>query len=52
MPIYTMSKDVNELDAQHSKILDEIDIINNKSVNTMWIEGSDELLHYYKKNNL
>jgi hypothetical protein len=53
MPIYTMSIDkVNELDEEHAKIVSEIDIITNKDINTMWIEELDELLHYYKKNNL
>jgi DNA topoisomerase-2 len=53
MPIYTMSKDkVNDLEEEHAKIVGEIEITSNKGVNTMWIEELDELLIYYKKNNI
>ena len=53
MPIYTMSKDkVNELEEEHAKLVEEVEITSNKGVNAMWIEELDELLIYYKKNNI
>ena len=51
MPIYTMSLDkVKELNDELNKIKDEIDIIFNKDIKTMWMEELDELLQYYNKN--
>ena len=50
MPIYTMSTDkVEELNNELSKIKDEIDIVFNKDIKTMWIEELDILLEYMKK---
>ena len=51
MPIYTMSSDkVEELNNELNKIKDEIDIVFNKDIKTMWIEELDELMNYYNKN--
>ena len=51
MPIYIMSLDkVKELNDELNKINEEINIIFNKNIKTMWIEELDELLHYYNKN--
>ena len=51
MPIYTMSLDkVKELNDELNKIKDEIDIVFNKDIKTMWMEELDELLQYYNKN--
>jgi DNA topoisomerase-2 len=53
MPIYTLSSDkVKELNDELNSIKDEIDIIFNKDIKTMWTEELDELLHYYKKINI
>jgi len=51
MPIYNMSLDkVKELNDELNKIKDNIDIVFNKDIKTMWVEELDELLHYYNKN--
>jgi len=51
MPIYTMSLDkVKELNDELNKIKDDIDIVFNKDIKTMWMEELDELLQYYNKN--
>ena len=51
MPIYTMSSDkVEELNNELNKVKDEIDIVFNKDIKTMWIEELDELMNYYNKN--
>jgi DNA topoisomerase-2 len=53
MPIYTLSSDkVKELNDEFNSIKDEIDTIFNKDIKTMWVEELDELLQYYKKNNI
>ena len=53
MPIYTLSSDkVKELNDEFNSIKYEIDTIFNKDIKTMWVEELDELLQYYKKNNI
>ena len=50
MPIYSMTLDkVDELNNELNKIKDEIDIVFNKDIKTMWFEELDELLGYMKK---
>ena len=50
MPIYSMTLDkVEELNKELSKINNEIEIVFNKDIKTMWIEELDELLGYMKK---
>ena len=50
MPIYSMTLDkVEELNKELDKIKDEIDIVFNKDIKTMWNEELDELLEYMKK---
>ena len=40
---------VDELNNELNKIKDEIDIVFNKDIKTMWFEELDELLGYMKK---
>ena len=50
MPIYSMTLDkVEELNKELNKINNEIEIVFNKDIKTMWIEELDELLGYMKK---
>ena len=50
MPIYSMTLDkVEELNKELTKINNEIEIVFNKDIKTMWIEELDELLGYMKK---